>query len=215
MTVRVLVVDDPSLFSAGVHHLLARTPGFHLVGEASSAEEALRILRGRRAGPHVVLVDPCMREGLAVTRAVVAGGRRAPRVLAVSLCEGDDTVVAALRAGAGGYVTKEASQDELLRAISTVAAGGAVFGPTIASRLSRYFAEMREAPERLAFPDLTRRELQVLHLIALGWDNRQIARDLVLAEKTVRNYVSQVLGKLGVHHRTGAAVRAREAGLGG
>lgn len=136
------------------------------------------------------------------------------RVLVMSLEANDETVVTALRAGARGYLLKTAPLDELLLGILTVAAGGAVFSASIADRLAKYFSAIHELPSRVAFPELTSRELQILDLIARGYDNRRIARELVLAEKTVRNHVSNVFSKLQVVDRTMAAVRARDVGLG-
>ncbi|PGH47250.1 DNA-binding response regulator [Streptomyces sp. Ru87] len=226
--VRVLVVDEQALFRAGIRHLLSDAEGFELVGEVSSAEGALRMLPELSPAPDVVLIDPrleagagtvairAVRSGPTPERSAVNGARhgRVPRVLAVSVRDDDDSVVASMRAGASGYITKQTSEQELLRAIEIVAEGGAVFSPVIARRLSGYFAAPHAVSYRSAFPQLTGRETQVLDLLARGWNNSRIARDLVLTEKTVRNYVSQILGKLDAHHRMEVVVRAREAGLG-
>ncbi|MEO3754332.1 response regulator transcription factor [Streptomyces sp. B6B3] len=226
--VRVFVVDEQALFRAGIRHLLSEAEGFELAGEVGSVEGALRLLPELSPAPDVVLIDPrleagagtvairALRSGPTPARSTTNGARhgRTPRVLAVSVRDDDDSVVAAVRAGASGYITKQTSEQELLRALEIVAEGGAVFSPVIARRLSEYFSAPHAAPHLSAFPQLTERETQVLDLLARGWSNGRIARDLVLTEKTVRNYVSQILGKLDVHHRMEAVVRARDAGLG-
>jgi DNA-binding NarL/FixJ family response regulator len=135
-------------------------------------------------------------------------------VLFVSSSADDHAVMAALRVGARGYMVKGAVREELLRGVRTVATGGAVFSPTVAARLSRYFSAVHELPGRAAFPELTDREREVLDLVARGMNNRRIARQLVLSEKTVRNHVSHIFAKLHVSDRVEAAVRARNAGLG-
>jgi DNA-binding NarL/FixJ family response regulator len=216
---RVFVVDDHPMFRAGVRSALRDVESLEVVGEASTGREAVEALRVVEPGADVVLVDLHLpdRSGIEVIRVITSGparGGTSPRVLVTSFSEDDVTVVAALRAGASGYLTKKASDVELRRAIETVADGGAVFGPMVAGRLSTYFAAMRELPVRLAFPELTEREREILDLIARGHDNGHIARMLVLSEKTVRNHVSRVFTKLRVTRRTEAAVRARNAGLG-
>ena len=127
----------------------------------------------------------------------------------------DDAVVAAMRAGARGYVVKGAGREELLHAIRTVATGGAVFSPTVADRMGRFFTGMATGAGQQAFPQLTGRELEVLDMVARGFENRRIARTLHLSDKTVRNHVSNVLTKLAVEDRSEAIARARAAGLGG
>jgi DNA-binding NarL/FixJ family response regulator len=127
----------------------------------------------------------------------------------------DDAVVAAIRAGARGYVVKGAGRADLLQAIRTVAAGGAVFSPTVADRLGDFFTGMAAASGREVFPQLTEREREVLDLMARGYENRRISRELYLSDKTVRNHVSNVMTKLDVESRSEAVRRARQAGLGG
>jgi DNA-binding NarL/FixJ family response regulator len=219
MTVRVFIVDDHPLFRAGVRHVLGEIDTLDIVGEASSGEEAVRALRKLDPPANVVLMDLQLsdRSAIEATRTITsvgALGMTTPRVLVVSASGEDDAVVAALRAGAHGYLVKRASQDELLRAIETVADGGAVFSPMVACRLSTYFSAVHGLPSRAAFPELTEREREILDLLARGHDNRRIARELVLSEKTVRNHISHVFTKLQVTKRTDAAVRARDAGLG-
>ncbi|MBT2410596.1 response regulator transcription factor [Streptomyces sp. ISL-12] len=217
MTVGVLIVDDHPLFLQGLRVALDSEGDLVVVGEAGSGEEAVEAVA--RLGPavQVVLMDlrlPRM-PGVEAIRAITskAAGHR-PRVLVVSQYEDDDEVVAALRAGAHGYVAKEASRDELLRAVRTVAEGGAVFSASIAERLGTYFSAIHDFPGRLAFPQLTNREREILDLLARGHTNRRIARHLVLSDKTVRNHVSHIFAKLQVTNRDDAMTRARDAGLG-
>ncbi|GLZ37024.1 response regulator transcription factor [Actinokineospora sp. NBRC 105648] len=218
-TTGILLVDDHPLFRSGTRAAIEGSPDLDIVGEAATAEEALALLAGERARVDVVLLDIQLpgASGIELARAITEDGvlgEPAPRVIIVSITEDDDSVVAALRAGALGYLLKGVSRDELLRAVRTVAAGGAVFSPSIAGRLRRYFSAVHELPGRVAFPELTERERQVLDLIARGHTNRRIARKLVLSEKTVRNHVTHVFTKLRVRDREAAAVRARDAGLG-
>lgn len=222
MTVGVFLVDDHPMFLEGMRVALESSGEVEVVGEAFRGEDAVDFVGMLGPAVDVVLMDlrlPGM-SGLEAIRAITAdSGSNAdrpyrPRVLVVSMFEEDDEVVAALRAGAHGYVAKEASRDELLRAVRTVADGGAVFSPAIARRLGTYFSAVHELPSRAAFPHLTDREREILDLVARGYANRRIARALVLSEKTVRNHVSRVFAKLQVTDRSAAAMRARDAGLG-
>ncbi|GAA3159490.1 MULTISPECIES: response regulator [Streptomyces] len=219
MTIRVFLVDDHPLFRAGVRLALEDVEDMEVVGEADSGEEAVQALVHERVRADVVLMDVQMpgSSGVSALPAITAAhhpGAEAPRVLMMSVTDDDDMVVAALRAGAHGYLLKGAPRTELIRAVRTVAGQGAVFSPTVAARLSGYFSAVHELPSRAAFPQLTERERQILDLIARGYTNRRIARELVLAEKTVRNHVSHVFAKLQVSDRATAVVRARDAGLG-
>ena len=136
------------------------------------------------------------------------------RILVITMSVDDDAVVAAMRAGARGYVVKGAGRADLLHAVHTVSAGGAVFSPTVAERLGSFFSGLAAQPGREMFPQLSEREREVLDLVARGRDNRAIARDLFLSEKTVRNHVSTILTKLDAENRADAIARARRAGLG-
>jgi DNA-binding NarL/FixJ family response regulator len=135
-------------------------------------------------------------------------------VLVMTMSTDDDAVVAAMRAGARGYVVKGAGRGDLLDAVRTVAAGGAVFSPTVADRLGSFFSGLAAQPGRELFPQLSEREREVLDLMARGYDNRRIARELYLSDKTVRNHVSAVIGKLEAPDRAEAIQRARRAGMG-
>ncbi|MGW3966105.1 response regulator [Amycolatopsis sp. NPDC005003] len=215
--VSVLLVDDHPLFRSGARAAFEDAPGLAIAGEAATAAEALELLARHRVD--VVLLDIQLpgSSGLELARTItesVLPGETGPRVIMVSVVEDDDSVVAALRAGALGYLLKGVSRDELLRAVRTVAAGGAVFAPSIAARLRGYFSALHDIPGRVAFPELTDREREVLDLIASGETNRRIARKLVLSEKTVRNHITRVFTKLKVKDRQEAVVRARDAGLG-
>lgn len=219
MTIRLFLVDDHPLFRAGVRLAMEDVEDMEVVGEADSGEEAVQALVHEKIGADVILMDVQMPglSGVAAMADIAAAnqpGADAPRVLMMSVTDDDDMVVAALRAGAHGYLLKGAPRAELIRAVRTVALKGAVFSPTVAARLSGYFSAVHEMPSRAAFPQLTERERQILDLVARGYTNRRIARELVLAEKTVRNHVSHVFAKLQASDRAAAVVRARDAGLG-
>ena len=210
--IRVLIADDHALFRYGVRAMLASEEGFEVAGEAAAGEEAVAL--AAELGPDVVLMDIQMPgiNGIEATRRIV---EKDPRVgvVVVTMFEENDSVFAAMRAGARGYVLKGADSDEVIKVVRAVADGEAHFGPDIARRLMGFFAAPR--PEKKeAFPELTVREREVLDLVARGLGNAEIARRLYLSEKTVRNHVSHVFLKLQVADRPQAIVRAREAGLG-
>ncbi|MEV6398848.1 response regulator transcription factor [Streptomyces sp. NPDC051907] len=211
--VTVLLVDDHPMFLDGLRGALLPQDGFRVVGEASSAEEAIAL--SLQTSPQVVVLDLGLPDasGIEVTRRLLSD-RQEVRVLVLSMSEDDDNVLAAMRAGAGGYLVKGADREEILAAIRTVAGGGAVFGPRIAERLQSFFGALAAAPGRSVFPDLTPRELEILDLVASGLDYRQIARRLTISDKTVRNHVTNIFTKLQVNDRAQAIVRARNAGLG-
>ena len=198
--------------------LLEATPDTELVGEATDGDEAVAL--AVELSPDMVLMDLRMPGlgGVEATRQVMSADPNVG-ILVVTMIEDDDSVFAAMRAGARGYLLKGADKDETLAAIRAVARGDAVFGPGIARRLTRYFSEglpPRETAHttRDVFPELTEREREILALIAAGWNNQEIAEGLFLSLKTVRNYVSNIFSKLQVADRAQAIVRAREAGLG-
>jgi DNA-binding NarL/FixJ family response regulator len=211
--IRVLLADDHPLFRSGMRALLTAADGVLLVGEAGTGDEAVRLAAARQ--PDVVLMDLNMPGigGIEATRRIVAAGPHIA-VVVLTMYDDEDSVFDAIRAGARGYLLKGARRDEILRAVRAVAAGDAIFGPAIARRLVAYFS--RPAPEaRLAFPELTEREREILDLVARGLSNADITARLVLSPKTVRNHVSNVFAKLQVRDRAEAIVRAREAGMGG
>lgn len=210
MTVRAVVADDHPVFRSGLRVLLEDL-GVDVVGEAADGAAAVEVALATR--PDVVLIDLRMPDvnGLEATRRLTAAAPEV-RVLVLTMVEDDDTVFAALRAGAAGYLLKGAGPDEIDRAVRGVAAGDAVYGAGVADRLR---AMLVAGPSPVAFPQLVERERDVLALIAEGASNGEIARRLYLSDKTVRNYVSSIFAKLGVRDRAQAIVRAREAGLGG
>lgn len=214
MTVRILVVDDHPLFRDGVRTALSGEADLEVVAEAHDVASALA--RVADDPPDVVLMDLNLPDasGIEATRAVLAE-HPSVRVLVMTMSQDDDAVVAAMRAGARGYVVKGTGRRDLVDSVRTVAAGGAVFSPEVADRLAGYFTGLAAVPGREAFPQLTEREREVLELLARGLDNRGIARELFLSDKTVRNHVSNVLAKLEVESRAEAVLRARNAGLGG
>jgi DNA-binding NarL/FixJ family response regulator len=211
--IRVVIADDHPVFRDGLASLLATQPDVEVVGTAGDGAEAVALATSLT--PDVVVMDLQMPEmnGIDATR-VLAESRPDVRVLVFTMGEEDGTVLAAMRAGARGYLVKGASQEEVVRAISTVHAGGLVFGASLALRIADLLSGS-SAPDRSAFPQLTEREVEILDLIAAGKNNAQIASALYLAPKTVRNNVSNILAKLQATDRAEAIIRARDAGLGG
>lgn len=209
---RVLIADDHPLFRDGMHGLLDSMDETEVVGEAATGEEA--VARTLELRPDVVLMDINMPglNGIGATREILG---TAPKVgiLVLTMLEDDDSVFAAMRAGASGYLLKGSRQEEVLRAIRAVANGEAIFGPGVARRVMGLFStEKPEAPE--AFPELTDREREILVLIARGRGNAEISAELFLSLKTVQNHVSNIFRKLRVADRAQAVIRAREAGMG-
>jgi DNA-binding NarL/FixJ family response regulator len=208
---RILIADDHPLYRKGMRTLLGAVPGFELVGEAETG--AASVAMCLELLPDVVLMDLQMPggSGIEATREIVAASPTS-RILVVTLFDDDDSVFAALRAGARGYILKDADEEEIIRAIRVIADGQAIFGAAVASRVLAYFAGTRRDVPQL-FPTLTDREREILSLIAQGKSNARIADDLFLSPKTVANHVSNIFGKLQVADRAEAIVRAREAGL--
>ena len=211
---RVMVADDSTDFRVGIAALLASVDGLELVGEAVDGQQA--VAGALDLQPDVVLMDLHMpgRNGIEATREIVSSAPHIA-VLVLTMHEDDESVFSAVRAGARGYLVKGARQAELLRALRTVADGGAVFGPEIARRMIGFFEAAASAASATPFPDLTSREREILELVARGWSNQQIAAQLDLSIKTVRNHVSSVFTKIQVVDRAKAIVKAREAGIGG
>ncbi len=214
--IRVLVVDDFAEARASVAKLLQFEEDIEMVGGAEDGPSAIE--RAKDLQPDVILMDIKMPEvnGIEATRQIVQADGTV-RVLMLTMFEDDDSVFAAMRAGARGYLLKAASHEEILRGIRGVNNGEAIFGPGIARRLIGFFAGSPAAapatPPR-AFPELSDREDEILRLIAQGRSNYQIAERLGLSVKTVQNHVSNIFGKLQVADRVQAVIRARQAGLG-
>ena len=210
--IRVLIADDHPMVRSGVRALLESVPNIEVVGEAADGEEACA--RALALQPDLILMDLHMPglNGIEATRRIL---RDSPHigVLVLTMLEDDDSVFAAMRAGARGYLLKGADQDEVLRAITAAAHGEAIFSPQVAQRMVQYFANMRPALPARSFPDLTEREREILALIAVGKTNAEIAQELVLSPKTVSNHVSNIFSKLQVVDRAQAALRARQAGM--
>lgn len=202
--IRVLVVDDHPLFREGLYGLLATVPDMEVVGSAGDGAEAERLASD--LAPDVVLMDLNLPgvPGLEATRRIVAA-RPETAVLVLTMVDDDDSVMAAMQVGAKGYVLKGAAQEEVLAAVRTVAAGGAVLGGGFAARV---LSGGRDRG-RYGLQDLTEREAEVLALVADGRSNPEIARVLDISLKTVQNHVSRVLTKLQVQDRTQAALRMR------
>ncbi|PWW23652.1 LuxR family two component transcriptional regulator [Geodermatophilus normandii] len=209
---RIVVADDHPVYRDGLALLLGSVPGLEVVGTAADGAAAVEVVRDQL--PDVVVMDVQMPvlDGIEATRRI-AVETPSVGVVVLTMSEDDGTVFAAVRAGARGYLLKGADQEEVVRAITTVASGGAVFGAALARRIAEFFTAGPAGPET-AFPQLTAREREVLDLVAAGRSNPQIAAALYLSPKTVRNVVSNVLTKLQVTDRAQAIVRAREAGLG-
>jgi DNA-binding NarL/FixJ family response regulator len=210
---RVLVVDDHPLYREGLVTALSMVDGVEVVGEAGDGAEAVEL--ARRLAPDVVVMDlnlPAV-GGIEATRRITAE-LPGTAVLVLTMLEGDDALFAAMRAGARGYLLKGADRQEIARALATVANGEVVFSATLAARVLAWFG--RDGGRVAApFPELTDREREILDLVARGLTNAAIARRLVVSDKTVRNHVSNVFGKLHVADRAEAVARARDAGLGG
>lgn len=211
MTLRILVADDHPVYRDGLRATLHAWKEAVVVGEARDGDEAVAL--ASELHPDVVLMDLQMpgRSGVEATREITEVNP-AIAVIVLTMFEEDRNVLAAMRAGARGYLVKGATGEELRAAITTVAAGGAIFGPSVARRLGAIVD--RAAGTRRQFPDLTVREHDVLELIAEGRANTEIAHRLGISEKTVRNHVSTIFSKLAVLGRSEAIVRAREAGMG-
>jgi DNA-binding NarL/FixJ family response regulator len=210
-TIRVIVADDHPMFRKGLHGLLESVTGIEVVCEATNGEEAIALTE--RLRPDVILMDINMPgvNGIEATRRILYVNPFVG-VLVLTMYEDDDSVFAAMRAGARGYLLKGVDQVEVLRAINAVSNGEAIFSPSIAFRLIHYFSTLEKTASPI-FPELTDREREVLTLIAQGHTNSAIAEKLVLSPKTVRNHVSTIFSKLQVASRAEAIIRARDAGL--
>jgi DNA-binding NarL/FixJ family response regulator len=216
MSIKVLIADDHVFYREGVRAFLSSSPEINVVGEAGNGDEA--IAKADELQPDVILMDLKMpgMNGIESTRHIHETNPKIG-VLVLTMFDDDDSVFAAMRAGARGYLLKDADKDEVVRAIVAVERGEAIFSPAIAQRMIQYFsapaASSKKSPSS-EFAELTERELEILDLIAQGHNNMVIANKLSLSIKTVQNYVSSILTKLQVADRSQAIVRAREAGLG-
>ncbi|MDX6276131.1 MAG: hypothetical protein QOJ72_259 [Nocardioidaceae bacterium] len=210
--IRVVLADDHPVVRSGLRALLESLPGYEVVAEATDGEAAVR--ETQLTTPDVVLMDIRMPglDGIEATRRVRAAVP-GTAVLVLTMFDDDDTVFAAMRAGAQGYLLKGAEQEEIDRAIRAVVAGEAIFSPGVAQRVLGYFAAPPAAAD--PFPELTAREREVLDLVAAGRRNQAIADELFLSPKTIANHISSIFVKLAVADRSAAIVRARQGGLGG
>ncbi|MEI8408737.1 MULTISPECIES: response regulator transcription factor [unclassified Kribbella] len=211
--VRVLLADDHPVYRDGLAALLGSLDGVEVVGTAADGVEAVD--GARELQPDVVVMDVQMPrlDGIEATRAITADSPHIG-VVVLTMAEEDQTLFAAMRAGARGYLLKGANQAEIVRAITAVAQGEAIFGPAIARRVAEFFSATPVAAAGSPFPQLTAREHEILALVAAGRSNAQIASELFLSPKTVRNNVSNIFAKLHVADRAEAIIRARDAGLG-
>jgi DNA-binding NarL/FixJ family response regulator len=210
--IRLLIADDHTFYREGVRAMLREVTETEVLGEATTGDEA--VTKALELQPDIILMDIKMPglNGIEATRRILQDSPHIG-VLVITMFEDDASVFAAMRAGARGYLLKDADQDELVRAVKAIHRGEAIFSPTIAQRLIHYFAALKPTAT-VAFPELTEREREILHLIAQGHSNPEIAHQLVLSLKTVQNHVSNIFSKLQVADRSQAIVRAREAGLG-
>jgi DNA-binding NarL/FixJ family response regulator len=210
-TLTVLIADDHPVFRKGLRALLASMPGVALVGEAVNGADAVR--QAEQLQPDIILMDLQMPAGggLAAIRQIVQTSPHI-RILVVTMFEDDDSVFAAMRAGARGYVLKDMEDEGITRAILAVGNGEAIFSPAIAERMITFFNARPALPVEL-FPELTESERSVLNLMAQGASNDAIAQQLSFSSKTVRNYVSNIFSKLQVADRAQAIVKARKIGF--
>jgi DNA-binding NarL/FixJ family response regulator len=209
---RVMVVDDHDNFRKGLEAMLAAADSLEVVGTAADGRTAVEF--ALELQPDVILMDLHMPRlnGVEATARIVQSSPHIG-VLVLTMMEEEDSVFAAVRAGARGYLLKGARRSEIVRSIEAVGAGDVIFGPGIADRMMTYFRGVRTKPTADAFPQLTERERVILGRIAAGLENAEIARELGLSVKTVRNHTSNIFAKLQVAHRAQAIILAREAGL--
>lgn len=208
----ILIADDEPAFRSGLRALLKSADELALIGDAETGSEAIRL--AAELQPDIILMDINMPgiNGIEATRRIL---NTSPHIgiLILTMFEDDDSVFAAMRAGARGYLLKGTLKAEILRAIQIVVGGGVVFGAAIAQRMMRYFAGVKPIESSDLFPELTEREREILGLIAEGRNNAEIAQRLTLSGKTIRNHITNIFSKLQVADRAQAIVRARDAGL--
>lgn len=212
--IRILLVDDQAMFREGLRTLLATQPDFEVVGEAANGEEALRLCSSER--PEIVLMDLRMPvlDGVAATRRIRAA-HPDTRVIVLTTFDDDEDIFEGLRAGAVGYLLKDAGSPKLFEAVRATARGESFLQPSVAARVVAEFARLAGQASRAAalVEPLSDRELDVLRLVAQGASNKEIAGALFIAEGTVKNHLTNIFSKLDVRDRTQAALRARELGL--
>jgi DNA-binding NarL/FixJ family response regulator len=209
--IRVLIADDQNLVRAGFRLILGEEEDLDVIGEASDGVEAVRL--ARKWQPDVVLMDIRMPglDGIEATRRIVVG-ESSPRVLVLTTFGLDEYVAEALRAGASGFLLKDAPEEQLLAGVRVVADGGSLFAPAVTRKLLERFVAPRATPVP-GVDELTARELEVLRLVARGLSNAEIANELFLSEHTVKAHVAHILTKLDLRDRTQAVVAAYESGL--
>ena len=213
--VRVLLVDDQAMFREGLRTLFSVQPDLSVVGEAANGEEAIEFAAGLQ--PDVVLMDLRMPvlDGASATRRI-AENHPECRVIVLTTFDDDEAVFEGLRAGAVGYLLKDASSEKLFEAVRAAARGESFLSPSVAAKVVSEFTRLSSraiARSQELVEPLTERELEVLHVVTTGATNKEIARALVITEGTVKNHLTSIYGKLGVTDRTQAALKAREIGL--
>jgi len=210
--IQLLIVDDSGPFRIGLRALIKSVPDMALAGEAVNGQQAITL--AEQLQPDVVLMDLHMPEvnGIDATRQIV---HTSPHIaiLVLTMVDDDESLFAAMQAGARGYLLKGASKSEMLRAIRDVAAGAAIFSPAIAGRMITYFSQIHQQRQTYPFPELTEREREILTLMTQHQTNPEIAKKLHLSPKTVRNYTSNIFAKLQVVDRAEAIIQARDAGI--
>jgi DNA-binding NarL/FixJ family response regulator len=213
VTIRVLLADDERLVRAGFRLILKAETGLEVIGEAADGLEAIEAVEELR--PDVVLMDIRMPklDGLEATRRILARAEPSPRVVVLTTFDLDGYVYEALRAGASGFLLKDAPEDQLVAAIRIAADGGAMFSPSVTRRLIEEFSRRASPEPPPGLAELTPREGEVLRLLARGLSNQEIAADLVVSEHTAKTHVAHILSKLGLRDRIQAVVLAYESGL--
>jgi DNA-binding NarL/FixJ family response regulator len=214
VTTRILVVDDQAMVRAGFAALLDAQPSFEVVGQAENGEEGVALAAQLR--PDIVLMDVRMPvlDGIEATRRILAGTGAVPHIIMLTTFDADEYVFDAVRAGASGFLLKDALPADLIAAVEIVARGDALLAPSVTRRMIEHFVR-NAGPrrEKTTLPHLTEREREVLVLVARGLSNSEIATELTIAEQTVKTHVSHVLGKLAVRDRAQAVIAAYESGL--
>jgi DNA-binding NarL/FixJ family response regulator len=213
LTIRVLIADDQQLVRSGFRMMLEAEGDIEVVAEAADGQEAVELTRTLR--PDVALLDLRMprMDGIHATELISSGTPRGTRVLVVTTFDADEYVYAALRAGASGFLLKDAPPEELALGVRVIAAGEALLTPSVTRRLIEEFARLQPRQEQRDLKGLTDREMQVLRLVARGLSNGEIAQELVIGETTVKTHVGNLLMKLGLRDRAQAVVVAYESGV--